>query len=264
MVNLPGWGACMAKLVSIFISDAYRRAMVALIWLVSFLCCLALIAWFAVMQVNEAITAETEASLAGVERLRTNIASTLDTLATQVTAAPCSAEFNSQMRKVAYLPDGLNELLYVPHGVVRCSANSPVLAQPVDLGKPDMKASNSSGFSVWLDKDLGFLGLADLEGTIVGQGDFAAVVPKQKITPTFHSAVRLEQGVLAPDGRWWHRSGEDGIYDSYVAARAFSSWLPVHAGAFHQLTCETGGLYCVAAVANLKASPGVKACACSA
>jgi sensor c-di-GMP phosphodiesterase-like protein len=238
----------MNKFVGNFIREGHRHAIVACVWLVVFAAEVGLIGWVGLHQVNQTMRGEAQAALDDFDRLRTNLNSTFAVLERDVTATPCSPRFTVQIRKVAYLPDGLNEFLYAPGGVVHCSASTTDFARPVRLGKADIGAGADGGFSVWLDRDLDFLGLDGLKGTIVAHGDYAAVVPKQNLKSAFHSAISLEEVIVSDSGRWWHRGGADGVYSSYLAST--SSLLPVHDGAFHQMICDGDGLYCVAATAG--------------
>ncbi|MGO4839835.1 CSS-motif domain-containing protein, partial [Rhizobiaceae sp. 2RAB30] len=137
----------MAKLVSVFISAGHRRLIVAAIWAAAFVFVLALIGVVAARQVGIVMRAEVTSAAEQFERLDTNVRNTFAVLRRDVTAEPCSPEFGNQLRKVAFLPDGLSELIYAPDGVVRCSLSAPRLASPVALGEPDF---TTSGITIWL------------------------------------------------------------------------------------------------------------------
>ncbi|BCH24796.1 EAL domain-containing protein [Mesorhizobium sp. L-8-3] len=239
----------MAKLVSVFISAGHRRLIVAAIWAAAFAFVLGLIGIVAARQVGIVMRAEIGSALERFERLDENVRNTFAMLHKDVTAEPCSPAFGSQLRKVAFLPDGLSEFIYAPDGVVRCSISAPRLAAPVALGAPDITAD---GVAIWLDRDLGFLRLDGLHGTIALSEPFAVVVPKQQIVTPFHPWVELETGLAAPDNSWWHRSGTPGINEHHENRLASgSAWSPLHAGAFVLRQCGGSGLQCVAARARL-------------
>jgi len=241
----------MAKFVSVFISASHRRIIVALIWALMFFLITVLIGVFATRQVKDMMRAETERTLEQFIRLGDNVRSTFAALHKDVTAEPCSPAFISQLRKVAFIPDGLNEFLYAPGGVALCSISVPRFAEPVRLGKPDIATAGPKGTAVWLDRDLGFLGLDGLRGAIALQEPFAAVIPRQKIGAAFHSWMDLQSVLVTADGNWRHRSGTAGIYESHEAWIASGSWLPVHGGAFHYRVCDPAGLHCIGAKAQL-------------
>lgn len=238
----------MAKFVSVFISASHRRLIVALVWAVMFVLVFTLIGVFATRQVNLIMRKEAEGALEQFERLGDKIRSTFDVLHENVTAEPCSPAFGNQLRKVAFLPDGLSEFLYAPGGAVLCSTSAPRLAEPVQLGKPDIV---DGGTAIWLDRDLGFLLLDGLRGTIALREPFAMVVPNHRLAAPFHSWMELEAGIASPDKHWWHRSGTAGIYESHRTWVASGSWLPVQPGVFLQRICDMSGLHCVAAKARL-------------
>lgn len=239
----------MAKLVSVFISASHRRLIVAAIWLVAFGCVLALIGLIAGRQVDLIMRTEAAAAVEQFERLDENVRNTFAALRRDVTAEPCSPEFGRQLRKVAFLTDGLSELIYAPGGIVRCSISSPRLAAPIALGEPDLA---TAGMTIWLDRDLGFVQLDGLRGTIALREPFAVVIPKQQAIMPFHRWMELETGLSAPDGTWWRRAGTAGINEYHQNRLApGASWLPLHAGAFLLRQCDQSGLQCVAARARL-------------
>jgi hypothetical protein len=97
-----------------------------------------------------------------------------------VTATPCTPEFRSQLRKVAYRPDGFNEFLYAPGGRVHCTINVDRFDPPLRLGKPDFIALDGS-IQVWVDRSLNFLGLNGLTGSIGLSDPFAIILPAETI-----------------------------------------------------------------------------------
>jgi sensor c-di-GMP phosphodiesterase-like protein len=210
---------------------------------------LARIGVVAARQVGIVMRAEVISALEQFERLDENVRNTFAMLRRDVTAQPCSPAFGSQLRKVAFLPDGLSELIYAPEGIVQCSISAPRLAAPVALGKPDI---TTGGMTVWLDRDLDFLHLDGLRGTIALSDPFAVVIPKQQVITPFHPWVELERGLVAPNQSWRHRSGTPGINEHYEdRVSSGSAWLPLHAGAFLLRLCDGSGLQCVVARARL-------------
>jgi len=243
----------MAKLVSVFISAAHRRAIAVVVWGLTFLALLAAIGGYAVHRTGHTVDAEARIAADQFVRLRTNLLSTFDAMHRDLTAEPCSAEFNEQLRKIAYLPDGLNEFLYAPGGKAECSANIAGFDKVVDLGQPDVARQGERGIVFWMDYDLGFLGLPGEKGTIALSEPFAAVVPPQKVEMPISSWIDIEVIFKTGDGRWWHRSGEEGLYARQLAFAESGSW-PLLSGELHKVHCDTGGLHCIAATADLGAA----------
>ena len=240
----------MAKFVSVFISAAYRRLIAILVFALCFAGVLALIGWYALHKTSETMRFEARAATEHFVRLRTNLTSTFDVMHRDLTAEPCSTAFNEQLRKVAYLPDGLNEFLYAPGGKAQCSVSIQKFDRAVDLGRPDTGRQGERGIVFWIDHDLGFLGLDGEKGTIALSEPFAAVVPPQKVDISAPAWLAMEVVLVADDGTWWHRSGEEGIY-------AFQRQLGDTAGGrlagseLHVLFCDGAGMHCLAMRADL-------------
>lgn len=246
----------MGSFVGLLISNRHQRIIRALLFLVVFAVALTLAVAFTVSQVRDNMQVQVNAGLQQYVRLRSNIDHAFEALRREATAEPCSDAFTQQLRRVAYLPDGLNEFLYVPDGVAQCTSNLGRLARPYDLGVPDYAPASSgtpSGVAFWIDRRLDFLALTGLTGTIVRHGDFGVVVPPQPLPVSGPRWMSTEVVFKGPDGRWWHRAGEPGIYRRHLADAQGDHLLP-HAGDFHLVACDEVGLYCMAAeatVANL-------------
>lgn len=239
----------MAKLVSVFISSAYRQAIAALVWVSVFLLVLAVIGGYALYKTSDLARMESERAVGQFVRLRANLLETFDRIHAEVTAEPCSPAFREQLRRIAYLPDGLNEFLYAPGGHVQCSLNLASLDAPLYLGAPDLVGSGEKRrIAIWIDRDLGFLGLAGEKGTFALSEPFVAIVPPQRVD--FHSPPWLSMELIMRDnlGRWFHRAGEAGLYEGWVTTPGFAG-LP--AGRFSALSCDPGGVHCVVAEARL-------------
>ncbi len=132
----------------------------------------------------------------------------------------CSEKFLSNLRRIAFLPDGVHELLYVPGGAVRCSVSKGRWSAPIAIGKPDFTLRNGQ-ISVWKDRDLNLLGVPEMDGTFIRAGNFALVVilpeafpaPVKWITSRIAFAgdgAGVQAGALdAPAGPALGRSGCD-------------------------------------------------------
>lgn len=122
-------------------------------------------------------------------------------LEAQATASPCSPEFLSQMRLVSMIPDGINELLYMPGGTPLCSVNFSHFFRVVDLGPPDVARTAVDGSAMWLYRPLDMLGYPGMVGTVVQRGKFAVIIPAQTYQPVLDwanqaSAARLADGTF--------------------------------------------------------------------
>ena len=141
----------MSRFFGFMIAETHGRGLRLALWVVAFAAMLALATWAVAEQVAVSMRVETQRSLAGFERLRSNVLSTFDEMDRRLTQPPCSPAFLDELRRIAFLPDGINELLYAPDGVVQCSVNSGRLAQPEILGAPDIVPDNPFGMAFYND-----------------------------------------------------------------------------------------------------------------
>lgn len=240
----------MARFISLLIERSHQRLMAFALWLVVFLLTLGIASGLAVHQIGQSMQNEAKLLLDPLLRLRVSVASTLEEMDRRLTAAPCSPEFHEQLRAIAFLPDGLNEFLYAPNGEAQCSVALDF--EPVSLGAADI-GTESLTTSLWLDRNLDFMGLPGQIGTIALRGDFAVVIPPQRFPELSTHWMRHEVVAVAPDGRYWHRHGERGIFDREQAAGSLGTWLPIRNGAFYSRVCDPAGIHCVATEASLGA-----------
>lgn len=235
----------MSRFVGLLIDGTHERAFKFALWLVAFAAMLTLATWVVAEQVSINMRTETQRSLAGYERLRTNVLSTFDEMDRRLTQPACSPAYLEELRRIAFLPDGINELLYAPDGVVQCSVNSGILAAPVDIGPPDILPANPFGMAFWLDKDLGFLGLSGMTGTLAVRGNLAMVVPLQPLPTSGPRWMDQELIFRFSEENWTHRSGTPGLF-TQAAASTGPALFSVFKGVFYSLSCDENGIHCVA------------------
>lgn len=231
----------MAGLARFFVSDRYQKPLIALIWLLIFTLCMLIVMANSISNVRETLRDETEESLGEFIRLRTNVLSTFDRMDEWLTAIPCSADYMTQLRRVAYLPDGINEFAHVSDGRVICSINAGQLERPFMLGPPEIAHDNPYAVAFWLDRDLSFLNLDGLTGTLARRGLHMMVIPPETAPKSF--PLWMDQEVVLTWGDdWWHRTGTPGLYVS--ARQAMPGPLP-HGGGYYHTACDPSGLHCV-------------------
>lgn len=235
----------MAKIVRIFISERYRRLAVGIVWLGAFCLSLGLIALYAGDKVVASMAERSGGAVAEFLKTRASVETAFAALATEVTAEPCSPEFLRQLRRVAYVPDGINEFLYMPGNAVACTASGQIFADPVDVGAPDGLVDGGS-VAVWINRDLTFLGLDGLTGSIVRKGDMAAVVFSLPIASGDFPLLDYEVVLLSADGTPWRRAGDPGIHEAYLAAAAAGLPFNYSGGYLHHRVCDPRMTYCVA------------------
>ena len=240
----------MAKFIRIFVSEKHLLFIRIGVWSLTFVLTLALLGWFGAYQVAEGMRAEARSGMGQLAKQSDAVSYALALLKTQATAQPCTPAFRDQLRKVSYLPDGLNEFLYAPGGAAQCSVSIEHFATAFDFGKPDIAATAPGDLAFWIDRDLKFVGLEGLAGTVELSEPFAVVVPTQKIAEIVPSWMNMEVVLVAPDGRWWHRSGQAGVYERQKAADD-SGWSLARAATFRQFACDEQGLHCIVVEASL-------------
>lgn len=242
----------MSKLSRLLVSDRYQRLRPAVVWTVAFLLTLALAGAVGAVRIDRSIETAARKSLSPYVKLNEDFGATLAMLHAEVTAPPCTPEFRSQLRKVAYRPDGFNEFLYAPDGKVHCTINVDRFDPPLRLGKPDFVSPDNST-RVWIDRSLSFLGLDGLTGSVALNDPFAIILPAQTIPLENPAWMRSEIILLAANGGWWHRGGETGIYARVRDTGGVIGDLSFSGGVLHRLVCVPGGVHCAATEASLAA-----------
>ena len=240
----------MSRFFGILIDTTHERGLRLLIWAIVFLGMLCIATWVVAEQVSTNMRAETQRSLAGYERLRANVLATFDEMDRRLTQPACSAAYLDELRRIAFLPDGINELLYAPGGVVQCSVNSGRLDSAEVLGPPDILPDNPFGLAFWLDRDLAFLGLEGMTGTLAQRGHVAMVIPLQPLPSAGPRWMDQELVFRIGSTQWMHRNGEAGIYPEALKATG-PALAAAFNGVFYNLSCDAGGIHCVAGRAYL-------------
>jgi len=201
----------MPKLVGFLISPRQQRMVGFLTGLVLFAALLLAGTLLASSELHIAMHGEAERLLSPYQQTRAHVDAAFKQLKRQVTGAPCSDAFRQKLQQVAFLPDGLNQFYYAPHGVVECSANVERFDPPVALGEPDYTVGeNGMHRLVWHDRELA--GLEGLSATIILDPPFAIAVPRHaRETPP--SWLRFEILFSGKSGRKVHDAGETGLFE---------------------------------------------------
>jgi hypothetical protein len=127
----------MSGFLRFLVAERRGPARFAALWLGAFLLALTASGAVFVSHLNKAVTTTADDALRPFASLGERFRETLARLRVEATAPPCSPQFANQLRKIAYRPDGFNEFLYAPGGVVHCSANVATFDPPLPLGTPD-------------------------------------------------------------------------------------------------------------------------------
>lgn len=243
----------MGRLARLMISTAHLRTRYTLLGILTFIVLLLISGLMVHEQLSQSMRSEIARSLETYNALRDSAVRVFLAMDDALTAEPCSTAFFAQMRRIAFAPDGISELLYAPGGVVQCGAGSGSLAEPLDLGPPDVAASAEIGIALWLNRDLTPIGLDGLEGAIAVRSPYALIIPPGFLPP-IATPDWMEQELVyhvGPD-LWLHRSGTEGLHSSALAEAA--SPLPgLLQGVALQYACDGAREHCVAARASLGA-----------
>ena len=241
----------MSALVKAFIAGRHRRLFVGVLWGAFFFVLLVIGYGFTLWQIGSHARRDHDAELGRIAEIRRNAVSALNTLQHDATGSPCSPDFLAEMQRIAFLPDGLNEFLYAPNGIVHCSTSQPAFARPVPLGAPDIKGSEPSTPSLWIDRDLGPLGRPTAIATIAELGGFAVAIPPYTRYENGSPWVDKELVVVGPNGKVWNIAGEQGLYRRLATPE--HSTLVSRLTTVDRIQCDDQRLYCVASRADLLA-----------
>jgi sensor c-di-GMP phosphodiesterase-like protein len=241
----------MAKLTSMFVSARGLRIVSGAVWLTAFLAAATLFAAMVLAQIGDAARKDVRQGLTHFDRIVAHVEAAFRALETTVTASPCGPEFHDQLRRVSYLPDGLNEFFYAPDGAARCSVMVPRFETAVDLGEPDFVRSEPAETRFFIDRDIGFTGLEGMTGTIVLRGSFAVVVPPESFDVDLPAWLHAQAVIVAPDGRWWHRAGNPLVHEGVLSTGLGLRW-DIGAGpTARHAACSENGHYCISTRAAL-------------
>ncbi len=236
----------MSGFVNPFVSGRHLRLVGLGIWLGVAGILVAGGCWLGVHQLRESLRREAGADFARLNKLHDDLVFAFGELDRTVVAPPCSAAFRQQLRQVAFLPDGLNEFMYAPEGIVMCSTSRDASQAPVPLGSPNIAKSPGDGFDAWINAPLDLIGHPGETGTILLKNPFAIVVPTQAFGVETSDWLKKEIAVSTPSQRVWHVSGEKGLVQRAIIERGNGGF-----GSPIEAVCGAGHPICVAAQADL-------------
>ena len=244
----------MAGLARFFVTERHQRPLVMAIWTLVLAICLAIACWMLALNLRETLRNQTAIALDQYIALRTDVIDTFDRLERDVTAPPCTDIYLDQLRRIAFLPDGINEFLHFEDGTLVCSVNAGMFETPYALGSVDIESDNAFGIAFWLDRDMTPIGLSGLSGSFARRGAHVMVIPNEPLAIRPASWMDHEVVVQAPQGRWWHRSGAPGLYAAYLDGQG--TGLTPYNGGLIGAQCDPVGVHCVASRVDLMAYVG--------
>ncbi|MER0238013.1 EAL domain-containing protein [Fulvimarina sp. MAC8] len=175
----------------------------------------------------------------------------------EVLGPPCSTTYFRQLQRVALLPDGLNDFLYMRDNEVICSSNSGIFSERIDFGEPDlqMKLGNLQA-ELWVDRNVKALGYDNMKASIGRAGPLGVVIPTPQGELAHPEWVAVETAFVSETGNWWHRKGTKGLYEA-TRNTGISSSLPSYDLKLRDSTCLGNGFVCAATEASILAVLGM-------
>lgn len=237
----------MTGLAKLFLSARRLRLLAAAIWLAVALCVISAGIFYVFLDAREDLKTRSDTLLSEHTRFANAGIGLLDVLSKQSAGTPCGPAFLEGMRRVAFLPDGINTILYAENGQVLCSANSGTLGTPVDFGAPDLSADDSLyGVEIWFDRPQAELGLPGETGTLIGRDGYLVVIPAGAARHPADSQFKFAHEVVLKTrhGEAIHREGTAGLHDALAARGSAYSLSDL---AIHVQRCDTLNLFCVSA-----------------
>ncbi len=174
--------------------------------------------------------------------------SSLDRAFNESKGASCSDEFVSSLRKVAFIPDGLNEFLFVPSNKVLCGTTLGRLSEAVSLGTRDVRESES-GLSFWFNRELSSIGRPGSRGTIIEREGFASVIPFFPASEALQPWIQMELFASNKNGSTYHLAGDKNLVQSNSSTSVVKGW---RNNFFHSVSCHSDQVFCVATRFDLK------------
>jgi sensor c-di-GMP phosphodiesterase-like protein len=230
-----------------FVSGRHQKLVAFGLWLSFALALVAAGVWFWRTQIEDTLHRAAATTLEHFDKTHENVTSAFAELRRSATGEPCSSAFISELRRVAFKPDGLNEFMYAPGGMITCSTSMARTRTPLSLGPPDIETSGQNRIKFWISKRLDSVGLPGVIGTVALQEPFALVIPPQAPGADSYSWTQTQVVVAQKDGRIWHIAGEEGLFESISSERAAEAPFT----AMHAVACGEHHPHCVAMKTDL-------------
>ncbi|RUP00502.1 EAL domain-containing protein [Hyphomicrobium sp.] len=231
----------MPILAKLFIDGRHSRKVLGAAWAVAFLLLLVAGYKLALWDIAGDLDRQNRAALAHVTQLHEFAISALQSLHKDATSPPCSEDFLRQMQIVAYRPDGLNVFFYAPQGIPKCGTNQASYSAAPPLGPPEVRGEGEEPH-LWVNRDLQFLGMGGVSGTIAMLGEFGVVIPPYSLVAAGEDAPNSQLVVRGSDGKIWPLTGGSGLYGRLTATAdrlGISSNVTL-------VSCGSRKIYCIA------------------
>lgn len=196
-----------------------------------------------VFQVFLNLETQLDREIAKVDQLDSAFDTTMVALNAHNNSEACSSEFHHWLSTIAFLPDGIHEIIYSDKQQ-SCSVSRGKIPDGIELGKADLVRPDL-GYQFWLDRDLGVIGYPGLQGSFVKEGNFLLVLPPLKAQETWLHGQKQEYITPTNDGEWLHRGGATGLKDKYPDIQTAQAGFSASDWAFWGFKCDGFNLVCV-------------------
>ncbi len=226
----------------LFAFSRYQRSLLAVTFIVIFLVAMMGVMAIGYLNIRSELRGQIFTEIGNFDQLEQNLDATFSVLEANRTLEPCSPEFLSWLRRIAFFPDGVHELIYAENDRILCSVTGGVMETPILLGPPDI-ADADSRTRIWLDRDLGLIGFPGLTGSFQQRGNYILVVPTPETMFAPPEWIGYQLVAIGENGKWWHRDGKKDAYQRYLdgGAQTFS----LKHRAFFNVVCDTSQTLCL-------------------
>ncbi|MCI5077556.1 EAL domain-containing protein [Oricola sp.] len=214
----------------------HRRGVIAGSFVAGFLLTAALLAFATTLAVKSTLAHHAAHKTHALGRSTTHWLDTLRRLGALDQADACSPDFIRRLRLIAFLPDGIHELIYTRDNVIECSVTLGRPDVPIEIGAPDLTLEDK-GLDFWFDRNLGLLGQPNLQATFLRMDNYIVVItdPAQSPAPVPWIAQRASFWAALKS------AGATAEASDTAVPTAATPWMP----SFRENACETNGLLCV-------------------
>jgi sensor c-di-GMP phosphodiesterase-like protein len=199
-------------------------------------------AFLAYKFLSNQVSLQNSTTIAGVYNVVDTARSSLDRALRETKGVSCSDDFLSSLKKIAFLPDGLNEFMFAPYNKIMCGTTLGRFTKSEALGTPDVREPGSN-LSFWFNRELSSIGRPGTHGTIIEQEGFASVIPyfpsSGEQTPWIHT----ELFATNKKGAIFHLTGDENIVRKSPSSTIGQGWLN---GLFQSVSCHSNQVFCVA------------------
>ncbi|WP_373236010.1 EAL domain-containing protein [Cohaesibacter celericrescens] len=227
----------------LFTMTKYPRTFVFGLFSSLFLVTLVIASSISIFQVFQSLETQLSEEIKAADQLDPSFDATMEALTHNIAAPACSSDYLFWLRKVAFLPDGIHEILYADEHQ-SCSVSRGKLPDGFELGKADLERLDM-GYTFWFDRDLAAIGYPGLKGTFLQKGNLTLVLPPMNAQASWVPWQNQEFVSKNGLGDWVHRTGKLGLKKSYPNVKNQQVGYSVSRWAFWGFQCDPSNLVCL-------------------